>query len=165
MVNYARALVLIAVVCLTASCSDADEDARLVATQPSLVGTRLVSVTPTSSTLVAQPVRNSFCPTVAPFIVSGGVVVTQNSAANVVITSMRLLFTDSLGRQASPVTLPSIPVTLPAPGPTLQFGSAQIPFTLGIGCGTGTNGTLIIVVDTSDDRGRPDSHQVRVVVR
>jgi hypothetical protein len=36
---------------------------------------------------------------------------------------------------------------------------------LGIGCSTGNRGTLIIIVDTSDGRGRRSAQQVTIAVR
>jgi hypothetical protein len=164
--HYARASLLIVAVLFAASCSDANEDARLTATQPSLLGTSLVGVTATSSTVFPQPVGNPSCPSVAPFNVSFGVIVRGSVSSDVVITSLRTVFVDTSGRRGQEVTLPMIPVTLPAPGPTLQFGSARtFPVTLGIGCGTGPRGTVFIVVETSDNTGRHGSDRVSVAVR
>jgi hypothetical protein len=168
--HHARASLLVAAVLLTASCSDTD--AGLTATQPSVLRTSSVVVDATSSTAVAQPVANPFCPSVAPFEVPLGVTVRATGSSAVVITRIGMRFTDTSGRQAPEVTLPMIPVTLPAPGPTFQFGSAAqtdsvrtFPLTLGIGCGTGSRGTIIIIVETSDNRGRREAEQVKVAVR
>ncbi len=59
------------------------------------------------------------------------------------------------------------PVTIAAPIPTTQFGSAlvqagsvtTVPLTLAIGCGTGSQGTILVIVDMSDDLG--DGHRSR----
>jgi hypothetical protein len=167
--QYTRASLLFAAVLLTASCSDTD--AGRPPTQPSLNSGPLVVVSATSSTAFAQPVANPFCPSIAPFNVALGVAVRAIGSSNVVITGIRSLFTDTFGRQAPQVTLPMLPVTLAAPGPTMQFGNAQagssrmFPLTIGIGCGTDTQGTAVIIVETLDDQGRRGSEQVRVTVR
>lgn len=167
---YARVTILLAGVLLTASCSDTD--ARLFATQPSLVDTSSVVVSATSSTAFAQPVSEAFCPSIAPFNVPIGVIVRATGSSVVVVTGIRLLFTDTSGRQAPQVTLPMLPLTLPAPGPTVQFGDVlesrsarTFPLNLGIGCGTGRRGTVVIIVDTSDGRGRHRSERLEVAVR
>ncbi len=154
---------------LTASCSDTD--ARLSATEPSGLGTSAIKVAATSATVSAQPVNDPACPAVAPFKVPVGVVVSVNGSSTVIVTSIRAQFADTTGRQAPPLTVP-VPVTLPAPGPTLQFGTPTaalfertFPFVFEIGCGTGTTGTVIIVVDGSDHRGRRFSEQATVAVR
>lgn len=167
--HYARASVLVAVALLTASCSDTD--ARQFATQPSQLRTASLIVSPTSTTTVALPVSNAFCPKVAPFNVTLGVIVRAVGSSPVIITGVRFLFTDTSGRQAPQVTLPMPPVTLPAPGPTIPIGSATdvgstrtFSAILGIGCGTGTQGSVVVVVDTLDSEGRPAAEQVKVLV-
>jgi hypothetical protein len=168
--HYARASLLVAALPLAASCSDTD--ARLSTTQPSVIGTSPFVVTATSSTAFAQPVADPVCPSVAPFNVPLGVTVTAHGSSVVVITRILVQFTDSMGRQAPQVTLPMLPVTLPAPGPTAQFGVTSqsafvrtFPFAFGIGCGTGTRGTVVIIVQGSDHRGRAVAEQVTVPVR
>jgi hypothetical protein len=77
-----------------------------------------------------------------------------------------LLFTDTAG-----ITAP--PITLPAPVLTEQFGSTLIaarsarsfPFNFPLGCFTRRAGTLIIVIVTVDDRGREDVNELRVPVQ
>jgi hypothetical protein len=166
--HYARASLLVFAVLLTASCSDTD--ARLFATQPSQVASSTIAVSATSATAFAEPVRNPLCPSIAPFNVSFGVIVRATGSSAVVITGIRMLFTDTSERQAAPVTVPMLPVTLAAPGPTMQFGSAQagslrtFPLILGIGCGTDRRGTLLVIVDTEDNRGIRTSEQVRIAV-
>jgi hypothetical protein len=152
---------------VTASCSDSDSDARLLATQPSVVGTSAVVLSATPATAVAQPVIDPVCPSVPPFNVPVGVIVSPNGPFDVTISRIRAQFTDSTGRQAPQVTLPMLPVTLPAPGPTMQFGVASrtFPFAFGVGCGVGTRGTVIIIVEGSDHRGRHFSEQVTVPVQ
>ena len=164
----ARASFLIAAILLIASCSDTD----VPATRPSLISTSapLAAISATSAVISPQPVSNPFCPTVAPFNLKTGVIVTANGPSDVMITTIRFQFIDTAGRRAPDVIVPMLPVTLPAPGPTLQFGVAQpstrtFPSLIGIGCGTGTRGNVIIVVETRDDRGRRSSDQVSVAVQ
>ncbi len=124
-----------------------------------------------ASPATAQPVANPFCPGVAPFTLPISVTVRIAGSSTVVINQMRLQFTDSTGRQAPQVTLPMSPVTLTAPGPTMQFGlpTSQLlvrtfTFNVGIGCGTGNKGTAVVTVDAIDDTDRHLTQQVRVVV-
>lgn len=152
---------------LAGSCSDTD--ATLSATQPTGVGTSAMVVTATSATASAQPVNDPVCPSVAPFNVRLGIIVSANGTA-VTITRIRARFTDTFGRQAREVTLPMLPVTLPVAGPSTQFGVAsplffERTFAVGIGCGTSSQGTVIIIVEGSDHRGRLVSEQVTVPVQ
>lgn len=162
---FARGLLLVTAVLLAASCSDTD--APPVPTGPTQIGTSRMMVEATSTTVVAEPVSNPFCPTVTPFNVRFGVIV--RARGSVVVTGIRARFTDSFGRSSPEVTFPSFPVTLPAPGPTLQFGDAQVvrtfPVILGIGCGTEARGSAMIAVDSTDSGGRRMSEQVTIAVR
>ena len=170
MQRYVIPVVLLGVALLVSSCSDTD--ARLA--QPSFARASSAVVKPMSATAIAQPVNDGFgfCPSVSPFNVQFGIVVSANGTV-VIVNAIRFQFVDTSGLQAPQVTLPMPPVTFPAPNPVPQFGSATIqpgsainvPLTLGIGCGTGTKGTIIIIVDTSDDQGRTQSQQVTVAVR
>jgi len=162
MQQFARASLLVVSSVLAASCSDTD--ARLSATEPTTIGMSAVKVAATSATSSAQPVNDPVCPAVTPFKVPLGVVVSVNGSSTVVITSIRAQFTDTLGRPATALTLPMPPVTLPAPGPTAPLFERTFPFVFGIGCGTGTEGTVIVVVEGSDDRGRRFSERVSVAV-
>jgi hypothetical protein len=170
MQQSARAsLLLLTAAVLTASCSDTD--ARLSPTEPTGIGTSAVKVAATTATASAQPVNDPVCPAVEPFKVAVGVVVSASGSSTIVITGIRTQFTDTTGRQAPTVTVPMPPVTLPAPGPTPVFGSAAavsertFPIVFGIGCGTGTTGTVIVVVEGSDVRGRRFSEQATVAVQ
>jgi hypothetical protein len=170
MPHITRATLLVAGALLTASCSDTD--ARLFSTQPSGITSSSVGIETASDTVIAQAVDNPFCPAISPFTVPLDLTVRANGSSTVIVRGVRLLFTDTAGRRAPEVTLPMLPVTLPAPGPTAQFGivlqagSAQrFPLFFGIGCGTGRRGTVVIIVDTSDENGRQRSDQIRVAVR
>jgi hypothetical protein len=169
MQQFARASLLVVASALAASCSDSD--ARLSMTEPTSIGTSAVKVAAMSATSSAQPVNDPVCPAVAPFKVPLGVVVSTNGSSTVVITSIRAEFTDTTGRQAPSLNVPVPAVTLPALGPTLQFGTPTaalfertFPFVFAIGCGTGTTGTVVIVVAGSDGHGRGFSQRVSVAV-
>jgi hypothetical protein len=170
--RYPQAVALVAAAFL-ASSSCSDSDARSELTQPSFVGGSFVVVTAASSTAFAQPANNPICPSIAPFNVGFSIVVRANGSSNVIIDGVQFQFTDSSGLQTPQITLPMPPVTIAAPTPTTQFGSAlvragsatTVPLNLPIGCGTGSQGTILIIVDTSDDLGRRSLQQVKVTVR
>ena len=160
-----RISLLVVVAFLGASCGGTD--AALNPTQPSPSASPLsVGVSTTSSMAVAERVRNPFCPSVAPFNVPLIVVVQPPGGVSVVVTAIRVQFVDTSGFGAPQVTLP-------APVPTTQFGSAldnarsgqAFPVTIGIGCGTGKTGTMRIVVETRDSQGRTAMGQATVGVR
>jgi len=169
--RHQQAVALVAAAFLASSCSDSD--ARSELTQPSAVGGSFVAVAAASSTAFAEPTNNPSCPSIAPFNVAFGITVRANGSSNVIIAGVRFRFTDSSGLQTPQITLPMPPVTIAAPIPTTQFGSAlvqagsvtTVPLTLAIGCGTGTQGHILVIVDTSDDLGRRSSQQVKVTVR
>jgi hypothetical protein len=166
---YPRASLLIVTLVLSASCSETDSHST--PTQPARIS-RSTLVVEAASPTVAQPVDNSSCPSVAPFNVPMSITVRITGSSTAVINQIGSQFTDSTGRQAPQVTLPMLPVTLPALGPTIQFGvpTSQLlvrtfTFNPGIGCGTGNQGTAIVTVDAIDDTGRHLTQQVRVAVR
>jgi hypothetical protein len=125
-----------------------------------------------SSTALANPPTTRFVRR-APFNVAFGIIVRANGSSNVIIDGVQFRFTDSSGLQTPQITLPMPPVTIAAPVPTTQFGSAlvqagsatTVPLFLAIGCGTGRQGTIVIIVDTSDEIGHHSSHHVKVAVR
>ncbi len=169
--RHLQVISLVAAFFLASSCSDTD--ARSELTQPSFVGGSFVAVTATSSTTFAQPVNNPICPSIAPFNVGFGIVVRASGSSNVIIDGVQLRFTDASGVQSPQITLPMPAVTTAAPNPTALFGSSlvpagsatTVPMNLPIGCGTRRQGTILIIVDTSDDRGHRSSQQVQVTVR
>jgi len=153
---------------LSASCSGTDSPST--PTQPARFGKSALVVEAASPT-VARPVDDPFCPSVAPFNVPMSITVRITGSSTAVINQMRSQFTDSTGRQAPQVTLPMLPVTLSAPGPTMQFGvpTSQLlvrtfNFNPGIGCGTGNKGTAVVTVEAIDDTGGRLTQQVRIAV-
>jgi hypothetical protein len=154
---------------LSASCSATDSPST--PTQPAKFGKSTLVVEAASPT-VARPVDNPMCPSVSPFNVPMSITVRITGSSTAVINQIRSQFTDSTGRQAPQVTLPMLPVTLSAPGPTMQFGvpTSQLlirtfTFNPGVGCDTGNKGTAIVTVDAIDDTGRHLTQQVSVAVR
>jgi hypothetical protein len=148
---------------LAASCGDMGTHGTT--TGPTMVAAAAPMVSATQSAVHAQPIGNPFCPTVAPFIVPFNIVVSVNGGVSLFITSFNLQFVDTSGHQAPAVTLP-------APLPATQFGTALVesrsgtfPLTLGIGCGTGSTGTITVTVVTVDATGRLSSAQTTVIVR
>jgi hypothetical protein len=172
MYRHVHAVALVVIALCTWSCSDSDTALRSSLTQPTAIDPAPVSVVATASTVVAQPVDNPFCPLVAPFNIVLSVVVKPNGTSTVFITNVRLQFTDTSGLRAPQVTLPMPQVTLPAPIPTSGSSMVQtvsgttIPLVFGIGCGgIGRQGTLIVIVETTDDQGNRGSQSVSVAVR
>lgn len=121
------------------------------------------SVTAASS-VQAQHTTFGFCPVVTPFTASIGVVVVAGDV-NVLVTSISSQFTDT-----NNIQLPTI--TLPAPIPTAQFGSALVearkavtfPVSVSFGCGTASTGTVAMTVHLSDANGSASTRDLRVRV-
>jgi hypothetical protein len=158
-----RISLLVVAAFLSASCSSGP-DASLNLTQPTQPSSPLsVGVSTTSAMAIAERVNNPFCPSVAPFKVPFVIVVQPDG---VIVTRIRLQFFDTSG-----AGMPQ--VTLPAPVPTTQFGTALtnarsgrfFPVTLGIGCGTGRTGNVQILVETRDAQGQIGSGRATVSVR
>jgi len=124
-----------------------------------------VSISALSDNIVARPVATPFCPTVSPFIVPFTVVVNPNGTAGLVITSLNMQFTDLAGTHQ-----PS--VSVPMPIPTQEFGTEltnardlRFPLSLGIGCGVGRSGVIVVSFDGTDQRGKKSSGQTRITVQ
>jgi hypothetical protein len=119
-----------------------------------------------SDTVVAQPVSHPQCPSVTPFLVPFVIIISPNSVPDVVVTQIQMQFTDIMGS-----SMPMI--TLPAPVPTREFGSAlaaargdlRFPLNMGIGCGVGRSGTISVGFSTRDGRGHEGSGHLKVNVR
>jgi hypothetical protein len=84
------------------------------------------------------------------------------------------LFVNQIELQVTDILGSSLPtITLPAPVPTREFGSAlaaargdlRFPLNMGIGCGVGRSGTLSVHFNTRDGRGREGSGDLKVNVR
>lgn len=160
--HHSLAPMLAGALLLAVSCNT---DSQLNVAAPTPVGKTQSMFGASEPAVSAQAVPDPFCPLVDPFRVPIGLVVRADEVA-VLVTQISAQFTDAAGMQAPQVTLP-------APVPTTQFGSALVaarsqrtfPLVLGIGCGTGHTGIVMIVVDVKDDLGRTRSGQVSVVVR
>jgi hypothetical protein len=147
--------------CVLSAC-DNNSSSGSTATSPTGVETMAVGVA--ASTLSAQTVRNAVCPSLPPFNVPVNLLV-RAGAVPLSLTQVTMRF-----RDAFDVSMP--PVTLPAPVLTRQFGSLLVearsernfPLSIGLGCGTGHTGTLVIVIDTRDALGGMSSQQVVATV-
>jgi hypothetical protein len=117
-----------------------------------------------ASSVQAQQTSFSFCPTVTPFSATIGVVVVAGEV-DLIVTSITSQFTDT-----NNIQLPTI--TLPAPVPTAQFGSALVqarqgvtfPVTVNFGCGTARTGTVTMAVHLSDASGGASTRDLHVRV-
>ena len=167
-----RRYFIIASALLAASCTN-DSPQAVTLTQPSFVNQSIAVVNPASSIVFARPVNNWLCPSVAPFNVAFGVTVRANGSSQIAIEGVRFQFSDSSGIQAPLITLPMPAITLVAPNPPgpsaiamVPAGSATtLPLLLSFGCGTGSQGNILVIVDTSDRDGRHESQHVNVMVR
>src|SRR3954462_12847066 len=124
-----------------------------------------VSISALSDNIVAQPVARPFCPTVSPFTIPFVVVVNTNGAAGLVVTNFNMQFTDIAGTH-----LPS--VTIPAPVPIQEFGTEltnardlRFPLSLGIGCGVGRSGVIVVSFDAHDRGGNKSRGQTQITVQ
>ena len=124
-----------------------------------------VTISALSDNIVAQPVAGAFCPRVTPFTVPFVVVLNTNGSTGVVVNSFNLQFTDLAGTHQ-----PS--VTVPMPVPTQEFGTEltnardlRFPLSMGIGCGVGRSGVIVVGFDATDRRGNRSTGQTRITVR
>ena len=163
--HHSLAPMLAGVLLFAASCGG-NMDGQPAATAPTPIGADSLPMFSASQSAVStKGVRDPFCPSVEPFLVPVDLVV-RAQEVGLLVTGITARFTDTAGVQAPQVTLP-------APVPTTQFGSALVaarsqrtfPLILRIGCGTGGAGTVIIFVDARDELGRTRSGQATVVVR
>ena len=153
--------ILLALAFFVSACSGSDS--RSSPTQPTVFnGDSSMSVHAMSPTAVTEVVNNPICPTVTPFRIRFNVVVVSDGI--VIVDLIRMQFTDRFG-------VPGPQATLAPPVPTLQFGTAleqarsqTFPLVLGIGCGTSRQGTVLVIIDARDDRGRLVTGRVTVGV-
>jgi len=110
----------------------------------------------------AQAATITSCPAPAPLMTPFIVTVTPTGRVGVFVTSITTQFTDF-------VAVPMPAVTLPAPVPTTQFGSAleqaRSPqaFSFNV-CRPAKRGKVAVTVDTRDTLGRSASGTVTVAV-
>ena len=154
---------------VTTSCSDSD----IGVTQPTGVGESKVTVEAIQPNITTRSASESGCPSVSPFTAGVGVIVRVAGDSTIIITGISMQFTDAFGNRAPLIPMPGFPVTLPAPGPTQQFGlsnqellqrSRQFTLDVPVGCGVTRRGTIVIFVNTTDGRGRRGTQRVSVVV-
>ncbi|HEX4567077.1 MAG TPA: hypothetical protein VH138_10635 [Vicinamibacterales bacterium] len=140
-------------------------------TVPTTLETHASASVSAASSVQAQQTSFSFCPTVTPFNATIGVVVVAGDI-NLFVTSITSQFTDTNNIQLPPITAQPPPVTLPAPVPTAQFGSALVearqgvtfPVTVNFGCGTASAGTVTMAVHLSDANGGESTRNLQVRV-
>lgn len=157
---------LVVAALLVTSCGDTDS--RMNATGPTTLAAESASLNLTSSTISMKPGHTtfSFCPVVAPVTLVLNLSVTAG-VVGVSVVELGFQFVDNSGTSAAPQ------VTLPAPVPATQFGSALVqarqtrvfPLTVGLGCGTGQRGTITVIVVTRDQNGRMTTGRVSALVR
>lgn len=157
------------VAALLTACTDGD--ARLSPIEPGLstqssTTTHQPSIGLASSVLSTQPADDPRCPDEPPFVAPFTVTVNAVTGSDVILDALRLRFFDIVG-------VPMPQVTLPQPSLTTRFGSTVVsahssrtfPFLFRFGCGTARTGTLVIIVDTRDSRGRTMSTELKATVQ
>lgn len=120
-----------------------------------------VSAAVTAGAAIVDPNAGTSC---AAFTIPLSLTV-QTGATAITVTNVSAQFLGSTG-----VTMPQ--VTLPAPVPTVQFGSAlveaksvgTIPFMLPIGCVVDRTGTVVVLVSTRDGHGHSNTTRVSTPV-
>ena len=147
------------------------ETANTPAVPPTLESHAASASVSAASSVQAQPTSFSFCPTVTPFSATVGIVVVAGDV-DLFVTSITSQFTDTNNIQLPVITSQPPPVTLPAPVPTAQFGSALVqarqgvtfPVTVNFGCGTASTGTVAMTVHLSDANGAQSTSTLHVRV-
>jgi hypothetical protein len=152
---------------LAAGCSDSEN--RLTATAPApfaaASGGDAFSTRIDPPFVSAQPTGRGACPLFEPLRASM-ILNVQADAFDLRLHEIRMQFFDASGIAAPQVTLP-------APVLTVQFGTALVrarsfrsfPLDFLFGCGTGRRGTIVVIVQTRDDRGNDRFNEARVSVR
>lgn len=163
MATYTASLAMVTAVVATVACDGSGR--QVLNPTPLATAGAATHVNIQPSIIRAQPVHQPACPAVPPFVGSLDVHI-QAADFPLTLKRVRMTFIDST-RFAAPT------VTLPAPIPTVQFGSTLIearsrrtfPFTFPFGCDTGRTGTLVVFVVISDREGRETTTEVRVPVQ
>ena len=163
MVKYTASLAIATAVLAAAACDGSGR--QVLNPTPLATAGASTSVSIQPSIIRTQPVHRPACPALPPFVGSLDVHV-QAPASSLTLKRVQMTFIDST-RFAAPA------VTLPAPIPTVQFGSTLIEarsrrtfrFTFPLGCNTGRTGTLVVFVVTSDREGREITTEARVPVQ
>jgi len=165
MQKHSGVLAFLGAAVIATACSDTD--ARLATMTPSPLALSTASVSASPSVVSAELVSNPRCPGLPPFRAQFHLNIQAGDEKALLITDFRMRFVDTSSVQAPQVTLP-------APVPTVQFGSMLVearsartfPVSVGLGCGDiGRSGTIIVIVDGRDGHGRPQSLQASVAVR
>ena len=137
------------------------DDAKNNVAAPTTFDVAGVSAAVTAGAVIADSNASTTC---AAFTIPLSLTV-QAGATAVAVTNVSAQFLGSTG-----VTMPQ--VTLPAPVPTVQFGSAlvgaksvrTIPLMLPIGCVADRTGTVVVLVSTRDNQGRSNTTSVSTPV-
>jgi hypothetical protein len=140
-------------------------DTAQAPTIPTALESQTAAAVTATSPVQAQHTMLLFCPTAMPFSANIGVVVTAGTV-DVRVTSISSQFTD-----VNNIALPMI--TLPAPVPTAQVGSALVlarsqatfPVKVGFGCGTANVGTVAMRIHLADASGIESVSTLSVNVR
>jgi len=146
---------------LLASCSSGDPASPAAPTTFASASSMSISAQPVLASL--QTTVFPGCPVVTPFVMPFIVTVTPTGTVGIVVTNITTRFTDFAGVQAPAVTLP-------APIPTIPFGTALEQarnaqnFAFNI-CRTIHPGTVVVTVNTRDTSGRNASGTVTVGVK
>ena len=135
------------------------DDAKNNVAAPTTFDVAGVSASVTAGAAIADPNAGAAC---AAFTIPLSLVV-QGGANAVAITSVTAQFLPNGG-------MPMPQVTLPAPVPTVQFGSAltdakqTIPLLLPVGCVVNRTGTVVVLVSTRDGHGHSNTTSVSTPV-
>jgi hypothetical protein len=145
MPRYTFVPILLVCSMLAPACTDPDLPTEPTTTVVQTFGTG-VTISAVSPTTVIRSGEFLGCPGFSPFLVQFGLVV-QGGDTTLLVTQFRVRFTDVNG-----VTTQQI--TLPAPVPTVQFGTAlnqarsqTFPLSFDPGCGFARRGTVLVIVD------------------
>jgi hypothetical protein len=157
MIHIIRVPILLVTALALAGCSQTS-----VATSPTTIDASMTASITAPATVVGQLVQKGFfCPANPPGLATVQLVVI--GGGTIVVTDIVVAFVDNRG-------FPMPQVTIPAPIPTTQFGSAlaearrTFPIDVRFGCDTGTTGTIVLTVHLVDAMGRTDTRQLTVVV-